>query len=119
MAIFDLFKKKRAPVDPYAGKPFLKIIEAFVLDAIGHLEPSHRTAMEKITPKLQEIYRTKSPWQSIVIEVMHWNPEIQSTIRALWEKNQAAARSKGLTLSPAQFAVMFVDTNVDHSQPRA
>ena len=115
MSIFDFLRKKQPSADPYAGKPLLKIIEAFVLDTIGELEPSHREATEKMTPKLQEIYESTSSWQGIVIEVMRWNPGIQPAIRALWEKNQGIGRSNDLTLSPAEFAVMFVDKNVDHT----
>jgi hypothetical protein len=115
MGLFDFLKKKQPQTDRYAGKPLLKILEAFVLDAIGELEPSQLTVLEKMTPKLQQIYNSTSSWQDIVIEVMHWNPEIQPAIRALWEKNQVVARSTGRTLSPAEFAVMFVDENVDHN----
>lgn len=115
MAIFDFFRKRQQPApDRYEGKPLLKIIEAFVFDAIGELTPAQQETMRKLTPKLQEVYKSSSSWQGIVIEVMHWDPSIGSAIRDMWERNQGIARANGVTLSPDEFVAMFVDTNVDH-----
>jgi hypothetical protein len=121
MGLFDRFRKKPAPVaaipepapDRYAGKPLLRIIELFVLDAIGELPAEQRQTMEKMTPKLQALYTSSSDWQGIVVELMDWNAAaIRSSIQAMWVQNQGIAREQGLTLTGEQFARMFVDANV-------
>ena len=116
MAIFDFFRRKQQPpLDRYAGKPLLKLVEAFVLDAIGELPAAQRTTLEQMTEKLQEVYKSTSPWQGIVVEVMHWDSDIASSIQGLWKRNQAIACSSGVTLSPTDFVVMFVEANVAHT----
>lgn len=113
MAFFDIFKKKQMPAaDRYAGKPLLRLVEAFILDTIGELSPAQRAAAEQMTPKLQALYKSTSTWQGIVVEIMQWDESIGSSINAMWENNQAIARANGVTLSPSEFAILFADANV-------
>ena len=113
MALFDFFKRKqeRSP-DRYAGKPFLKVIEAFILDAIGELPVEQRDLMQQITPKLQEIYKSQRSWQGIVAEAMHWKPNAAANIRDQWKKVQELDAANSAGLLPAVFAQKFADAIV-------
>ena len=99
--------------DRYVGKPLLRIIKLFVLDTIGELSAEQAKDMQAMTPKLQGLFKSKSSWQGIVVELMDWNAtSIRSSIQATWQQNQRIAREQGLTLTGEQFARMFVDANV-------
>jgi hypothetical protein len=39
------FGKKPQPVDRYAGKPFLKLTNSFVLKCIDELDPAHEALL--------------------------------------------------------------------------
>jgi hypothetical protein len=111
MSLFNIFKKKPV-VDRYDGKPFLKLVDAFVLKAIGHLDPSQDEALQQMTPKLQETFKCTGTWEEIVMAELRFEPEVRVAIRELWEKNQAIARQNGVALTPLAFTEMFVANNV-------
>ena len=111
MSLFDLFKKK-PPADRYAGKPFLKLVDSFVLKTIGHLDPLQDAALQQMTSKLQETFKRSGNWEDIVMAELRFEPEVRSAIRDLWEKNQAVARQNGVSLTPLAFTEMFIANNV-------
>ncbi len=111
MSLFRFFKRK-PPADRYAGKPFLKLVDALVLKAIGHLEPAQDEALQLMTPKLQKTFNRAGTWEDIVIAELAFDPEIRTAIRDLWEKNQAIAQRNGAELTPLAFTQMFVAENV-------
>jgi len=111
MSLFGLFKKNSTD-DRYAGKPFLKLVDAFVLKAIGHLDPSQDEALQQMTPKLQATFKRTGTWEEIVMAELRFEPEVRTAIRDLWEKNQVIARQKGVSLTPQAFTEMFVAKNV-------
>jgi hypothetical protein len=100
------------PNTRYQGKPLLRILECYVLDAIGLLEDSQRTTLEQMTPKLREIYKTPGSWKEIVEKIMELPPNMPAMIQDLWKKNTAKAQAHGQTLQPQAFAEMFVDANL-------
>ncbi len=111
MGLFG-FGKKPQPVDRYAGNPFLKFVDSFVLKCIGELAPEQESLLAQMTPKLQSIFGSSGTWEEIVIAQLHFPPGIRDSIRALWARNQAIAKDNGQTLSPVQFVEMFVAENV-------
>lgn len=52
MGFFGVGKKPR-PLDRYAGKPFLKLVDSFILKSIGELGTSREALLVAMTPKLQ------------------------------------------------------------------
>jgi hypothetical protein len=109
--LFDRSKKKPSD-DRYAGKPFLKLVDSFVLKTIGHLDPSQEAVLKEMTPKLQEAFKRSGEWEEIVMAELRFGPEVQGAIRDLWEKNQMIARQNGVPLTPLAFTEMFVANNV-------
>lgn len=116
MGLFDKFKKRpQPPTDRYAGKPFLKLVDSFVLKSIGALDEKTETLLQQMTPKFQEIYKHSGTWEDIVIAQLHFEPNIRTSIRELWAKNQEIAKQHGTVLEPMQFTEMFVSKNVTNT----
>lgn len=112
MGLFGFGKETPQPVDRYAGKPFLKLVDSFVLKCIDQLDPSQETLLVQMTPKLHEVYATEGTWEEIVVAQLHFPPNISEAIQAMWDKNQDIAKQNGTTLTPVQFVEMFVANNV-------
>jgi hypothetical protein len=96
----------------YQGKPLLRLLECYVLWAIDQLPAADATRLKEMTPKLQSIYGVEGDWQQIIAAVMELPPSMPDTIRTLWAKNTEIARKNQATLTPQQFAEMFVDQNL-------
>jgi len=96
----------------YQGKPLLRLLECYVLWAIGQLPDKEAQAMEEMTLKLQQLYQTTGTWQEVISKVMELPPTMPEMIRGLWAKNTAIAKANNVELSPQQFAEMFVDQNL-------
>jgi hypothetical protein len=111
MGLFDLGKPKPKQ-DRYEGKPFLKLVDAFVLKAIGCLDSSQESLLEQMTPKLQATFNHSGSWEDIVIAQLEFPPDVRVSILDLWQKNQAIAKQRGAELTPMQFVEMFVRDNV-------
>lgn len=98
--------------DRYTDKPFLRFVDAWVLNAIGHLDAAtgdYCTAME---PQLHQSFGTTGSWTQIVERQMKFTPETPAQIRKIWEDGQARfAEGQGAAPDPAQFAMIFVDRN--------
>jgi len=112
MGLFG-FGKKPQPVDRYAGKPFLKLVDSFVLKCISQLDSSQEILLLQMTPKLQEVYSSNGTWEEIVVAQLHFPSNINEAIQAMWFKNQDIAKQNGVALTPMQFVEMFVANNVE------
>ena len=98
-------------MDRYSGKPFLRLLECYVLDAIGQLDDAQRQALRRMEPKLADVYRMNGSWVDIVNAQMDFPESLPAQIRAIWEKNLVSARARGVAVNPNEFAVVFVDQN--------
>lgn len=101
------------PANPrYDGRPLVRLLELYVLRAIGHLEPADEERLEAMAPKLRELYDCPGAWHEVVAHSISLPPDLPAAIVALWKKNQAIAEENAVTLSPQNFAEMFVDQNL-------
>ena len=96
----------------YQGKPFLRLLECYVLWAIGELSGKDADTLQAMTPKLQQIYGIQGDWQAVVAAAMHLPPNMPSLVRSAWAKNIEIAQKQQATLTPQLFAEMFVDQNL-------
>lgn len=96
----------------YDGKPLLRLLELYVLGAIGELAQSEHDRLNAMAPKLQAIYGGGGQWQDAVAAAVHMPSEMPAAIRDMWARNLEIARVNGVTLPPQQFAEMFVDENL-------
>ncbi|MFZ6647106.1 hypothetical protein ACO0LO_15385 [Undibacterium sp. TJN25] len=95
----------------YEGKPFLRLLECYILSAIGHLDEGQRAALQAMEPKLAGVYQTGGTWLEIVGDQMDFPETLPQKIREIWESNLAKARQSGMPVDPTEFAMAFVDQN--------
>ena len=96
----------------YDGKPLLRLLECYVLWAIGELASEQQSLLEGMTPRLQTTYATQGKWQDVIAKAMGFPPNMPDLIRDMWARNQVTAQTQGLSLPPQQFAEIFVDRNL-------
>lgn len=101
-----------AVMSRYEGKPFLKLLDFYVLKSIGRIEPEQLNALAQLEPKLRETYATQGTWFEIVAEQMDLPDELPSNINAAWDSYSKHMQQKGLTADPMEFTYRFVDTNL-------
>lgn len=95
----------------YVGKPFLRLLECYVLDAMGALHADQAEVLRLMEPKLGETYGMKGTWQQIVSAQMSLPDVLPGKIRVLWESQLETATARGSTINPGEFATAFVDQN--------
>jgi hypothetical protein len=95
----------------YEGKPLKRLLERYVLWAIGEISESDLAVMHEITPKLREVYNIDGTWQDIISSVMRFPEGMPSEIRNIWHRNRDLALESDVILGPQMFAEMFVDDN--------
>ena len=100
------------PPGRYTGKPFLKLVDSWLLDCIGQLDDHTRDLLDSMTPTLRATYASEGTWQDIVRTQVGFAPGVEQAIRELWDKNRDIARAGGVELTPAHFVEMFVEENV-------
>lgn len=95
----------------YNGKPLLRFLECYVLEAIGELTEEQAKGMENLTPTLQQALQLTGTWQEMVAQTMEFPPTLPDELNVLWRKNLDIAKANGVELLPQKFAEMIVDQN--------
>jgi hypothetical protein len=54
----------------YGGRPLLKLVECFVMKAIGHLDAGTESTPQQMTPELQQVYSKTGPWDENIKEIL-------------------------------------------------
>jgi len=99
-------------VERYAGKPLLRILECYVLHAIGELDVDTQEKLAALSPKLGEVYGRTGDWVAIVSSELSLPDDLPTLIVDSWHQNQRIAREHHVSLTPQRFAEMFVDDNL-------
>ena len=85
----------------YAQKPFLELLDSYVLDAIGALDPSAVAALTTRDPH----------WRATVVLRMQFPAGMANAIREVWESGRAKfAAANGHDPDPQEFARIFIDS---------
>ncbi len=95
----------------YDGRPFLRLVDSYFLDVIGQLGDAGRLGLERIEPKLREVYNCPGSWQEIVREQLDFDVGIDDQVRIIWSGYLAAASAAGRSVSPNEFVEEFVSVN--------
>ena len=95
----------------YDGKPFQRLLDCYVLKAIGCLDAQQEAALCAMESKLAQVYGTEGSWDVIVANQMDFADELPAQIASIWEAGKAKAAALGLTVDPKEFTSQFVDTN--------
>jgi hypothetical protein len=101
--------------DRYEGKPFLKLLDCYVLDSIGHLDAASDAALTAMEPKLRQTFGATGDWRTIVIDRMQFPKGMAGAILDLWQKGRTKfVAANGRDPDPGEFTRIFVDTNFPH-----
>ena len=95
----------------YFGRPFLRLLECYVLWAMEELSNDQLKDLQKLEPKLCKTYNIEDSWHGIVAAVMELPETFAVEVKTLWDKNRKTAEENGIELHPQHFAEMFVDAN--------
>lgn len=99
----------------YDGKPFLRLIECYVLHAIGQLSVEDSGMLKGLEPKLEQTYGMKGSWVEIVQAQMAFPDTLPGQLKMLWRENVDAADARGATVDPNAFAVAIIDRHFPHA----
>jgi hypothetical protein len=101
--------------DRYAGKPFLRLLESYILDAIGHLDPMADASLRAMEPQYREMFGATGNWREIVVGRMQFPDGMQGAIREVWQSGRVRFQeANGREPDPMEFTRVFVDTKFPH-----
>lgn len=97
--------------DRYEGKPFLRLLECYVLWSVDELAPDQAEKLEEMTPRLAATYSVDGRWQDIVAAQMEFPPDLPGALRGIWERTLANAGGQRNVVDPEVWAQQVVDSN--------
>ena len=101
--------------DRYADKPFLELLDCYVLDAIGALDAESDATLTEYESEMHEMFGETGSWREIVVARMQFPAGMQGAIREVWEKGRTRfLESQGREPDPIMFARTFIDKNFPH-----
>lgn len=94
----------------YQGKPMLVYLDAYVLDALGALEPERSASFQTMLPKLREALNTDGDtWQQVVESSMDMPADSADALRAMWERHVHETIDAGGTPDALAWTHQIVD----------
>jgi len=97
----------------YDGKPLLRLLELYVLKALGELPILEQETLDRMAPKLQAVYGGNGTWHGALEAAVQMPADMPQQIRGMWDQNLEVARANNVPpLSAQKFAEMFVDENL-------
>lgn len=101
--------------DRYTGKPFLELLDSYVLDAIGHLDPARDAALRAREPQFHAMFGETGGWREIVVARMQFPPGMPGALAEVWRAGRAKfEQANGSQPDPAEFVRIFIDTKFPH-----
>ena len=98
----------------YDNNSFLRLLDCYILNAIGELDDDQREALVAIEPWLHKTFSSSGSWHEMVAAEMDFADTVPKKIRAFWLGYIEAARVQGLPAVPGEFVKSFVSQNFPH-----
>lgn len=95
----------------YTRKPFLRLLDSYILDAIGQLDDRQKEALNSMQPKLASLYGCDGSWQEIVRSQMDFSESFPDQLREFWKGYLAHAKERRESVGPNEFVISFIDQN--------
>lgn len=96
--------------DRYTDQPFLRYVDAWVLNAIGHLDEPTRAYCVAMEPTLRQSLGLTGSWIDMVAQQMKFAPDLPAQIQRIWTEGKTRfEEGNGQPADPVQFAMIFVD----------
>ena len=94
----------------YDGNPMLRLMDSYVLDAIGLLDRSTAESLTEQAPMLADALDVEQgTWQQVVERAMGMPDDSQETLSAAWQQYQLEYAQNGEEPDAIAFAHMMVD----------
>ena len=108
-------KKQAQPpqVDRYDGRPFLRLLDSYVLHVAGLLDDESLRRLKEMEPKLVQTYDHPPglTWDEAVEAEMQFGPTLAPAVRDLWNQTVQKAAASGAEPDPLVWAQQVVDKN--------
>ena len=103
---------KGRKVNPrYDGRPLLRLLDAYVLDAIGHLDPDQDAELRAMEPELRREWGGTGGWRELCAAQMRFPDGMAGAVREVWDKGRARfIETEGYEPNAVQFTRSFVDS---------
>lgn len=95
----------------YSGKPFLRLLECYVLWSVGQLPKEQAEMLEGMAPKLGATYGVDGTWQEVVASQMEFPPDLSEALQGMWDRTLVDAGGQRGTVDPEIWAQQVVDSN--------
>ncbi|UIJ46956.1 hypothetical protein LZK98_08445 [Sphingomonas cannabina] len=98
--------------DRYDGKPFLRLLDSYVLDAIGFLDAGGEAAARDAEAAVRDTYGLSGGWREMVASEMKFPDGMPGALREMWTSGRKRfIETEGHEPDPGEFVRTFVDTN--------
>ena len=99
------------PADRYAGRPLVRLLDAYVLDVLGALDEQTAALARSLAPKAAAALGVEGgSWQEVIEKAMDIPPSAQNELRAMWEQHVHAVIDEGQTPDVLAFTYALVDS---------
>lgn len=95
----------------YDGRPFLRLLDSYVLDAIGQLANEQQESLIAIQPTLAQLYGMSGTWQQIVAAQMDFPASFREDVQRIWGSYLESAKWQMLSVDPNEFVERFIEEN--------
>ena len=96
--------------DPrYDGKPLLRLIELWVLWAVGEIDDADQVRLKEMEPKLQKTWGHGGAWHNMIEATLHLPASLPEQLRGMWQRNLETARREGVPPPREMFAKSIAD----------
>jgi hypothetical protein len=94
----------------YEGKPLLRLLELWVLRAIGKLSEQFEVHLVEMEPDLRQSFSRTGTWFEMLEAELELPPTMKDAVNAEWQRQTEASAE---VLDPELFARTYVDRNLD------
>lgn len=96
--------------DRYEGKPFLRLVDGYILWLIGPLDPAFDSSMQQTLPALNATFGLHAEsWHEVVRIQMDFTPEDDAMITSRWQEQVGRDLAEGRQPDPVAWAYMVAD----------
>ncbi len=100
----------------YEGKPMLRLLDAYVLDALGALDEETARNNAAMVDKLSAALHVEADtWQDAVEKAMNMPPDSRDALRAMWEQHVHRTLQEGSTPDVLDWTHGLVDSRFSDS----
>lgn len=99
----------------YRDRPFLRLVDAWMLDAIGHLPRHVDKALSDREAQFALQFGERGRWRDMVARRLDLPPGMAGAVREVWMKGRPRfVAAHGHEPDPGEFVRTFVDTRFPH-----